>query len=553
MEIKPHYILVLGSLISHLLVNAAPNPGAAPSDTTARASDPCRELIAGLVSNSVNVEPFLQVAACRLHSESGGRSPTHLAQVRSNPSDSILKSRLPDDVNWYIRHLSQFRSRRDSARVVNMAYLVNTKNLKNPEVFRELAEDYIMLSDPFHAALAYLKVAERDSMQNGMVQYQLENLLRTLTVETPTTQLLDSLTTAFSPTQAKSADILEMLCWEYRNYSCAYRNFMSSLSLRNPGPGAILDRVNRLQTFGLFDNASAILDKLAWRTLSQPWQSTARNLYLRIRFQLKDWHSIVAETMVTSEVRQKPLNEEEVFIVANAQLKLGDPEKALFWLKRLEEKTTPSLWAFRGRLLKAQSFLAQGKAQESADVLKALKQDPKRQEGTGPILFWQGCLAVDRGHFGAAESLFVLASAYTGSEEAQRALEYRFYLMQDTGASRPHFFRGLMESPHDNPTRLQSMQRVSQSSPLWPHAQLEKAQILVQMSLPDSAEKVLDFAAHNSQDRLAGLHAEARAAFLAEKLSGGRQAALARYEDLLIKYQQGIIPEFSRERIKALK
>lgn len=553
MEIKPHCILVLGSLISHLLVNAAPKPWAAPADTTVRASDPCRELIAGLISNSINVEPFLQVAACRLHSESGGRSPSQLAQTRSNPFDSILKSRLPDDANWYIRHLSQFRSRRDSARVVNMAYLVDAKNLKSPEVFRELAEDFLMLSDPYRAALAYLHLAERDSMQNGMVQYQLENLMRTLTAETPTTQILDSLTATFASTQAKSADILEMLCWEYQNYSCAYRNFMTSLSLRNPGPATILDRVNRLQTFGFFDNASAVLDKLAWRTLSQPWQTTARNLYLHIRFQLKDWHSIVADTTVTGEVRQKPLTEEEVFIVADAHLKLGDPEKALIYLKRLEDKSTTSLWAFRGRLLKAQSFLAQGKAQEAADVLKALKQDPKRQEGTGPILFWQGCLAVEGGHFAAAESLFVLASAYTGSEEAQRALEYRFYLMQDTGEARPHFFRGLIESPHDNPTRLQSMLRVSQSSPLWPHAQLEKAQILVQMGLVDSAEKVLDFTAHHSQDRLAGLHAEAKAAFLVEKFSGGRQAALARYEDLLIKYQQGVIPEFSRERIKALK
>jgi hypothetical protein len=52
---------------------------------------------------------------------------------------------------------------------------------------------------------------------------------------------------------------------------------------------------------------------------------------------------------------------------------------------------------------------------------------------------------------------------------------------------------------------------------------------------------------------LAGYEAEARAAFLEEKLPGGRQAALARYEDLLIKYQRGVIPEFSRGRIRALR
>jgi hypothetical protein len=97
------------------------------------------------------------------------------------------------------------------------------------------------------------------------------------------------------------------------------------------------------------------------------------------------------------------------------------------------------------------------------------------------------------------------------------------------------------------------LDRVARESPLWPFAQLEKAQIHLQNGDPDSAEAVFDSVSKQSPDKLAGFQAEAKAAFTAEKFPGGRQAALARYEDLLIKYQQGVIPEFSRGRIKALK
>jgi hypothetical protein len=327
------------------------------------------------------------------------------------------------------------------------------------------------------------------------------------------------------------------------------------MDLKNPGPSLVLERVNRFQSLGYFDYAAAIMDKLAWRKLSQPWLTLARTLHLQIRNQLQDWPAITAEAQastVTGQVRPPPLSDEETFIVANAFLKLGRPEETLARVKRLEEKGEAP-WGFRGRLLKAQAQMALGRSKEAGQTLDALKRDPKRQEATGPILFWQACLALDQGRDVSADSLLVLASAYTGAEESQRALEYRFFLLVDTGKARAPFFKGLPESPHSPAERRQSLDRVDAQSGLWPFAQLEKAQILLQNGEPDSAEAVFDLVSKRSPDRLAGFQAEAKAAFTAEKLPGGRQAALARYEDLLIKYQQGVIPEFSRGRIKALR
>lgn len=509
---------------------------------------PCRDAIEPLPVTGLDPTPYLVAADC-LRRKDSVSAPASL----HDPADSILRSRLTDNKNWYLTHLDRFLLHHDTPHALDMAFLAELKNLPDPAIFRELAEIYQMVPDPYRAGLAFLREAELDSVQIGTVQYQLENLLRTSATDIPATDLLDSLTAGSVPADPTAAGILESLCWGNRNYGCAYRNFQAGLALRNPGPGATLERVNRFQSIGYFDYAANLLEKMAWRGLNQPWQSMARTLHLQIRYQLKDWPAIAAETGVTGGLHGPIPSDEETFITATALLKLGKPDQALIRLKRLEEKSTPP-WGYRGRLLRAQALMSLGRPKESAQTLDALKRDPQRQEGTGPILFWQGCLALDQGHYASAESLMVLSSAYTGNEEAQKALEYRFFLLQDTTAeSRGHFFRGLADAPHSAAERLQSLDKVAPGSALWPFARIEKAQIFVQTGLPDSAEAVLDDVAKRSPDRLAGLQAEAKAAFLQEKLPGGKQAALARYEDLLIKYQQGVIPEFSRGRIKALK
>ena len=508
-----------------------------------------------------------------------GASPISLSPLERNlrapgglsnlPSDSLLRTKLPAAKMWFMNHMERQRVKRDIPRMLDMAYLTEIKGLPDAEIHRELSAVYQAVPDGYRAGLALLRQSELDSMQNGYIQYQMESLLHNASSDVPTLELLDSLTARYPHRTGRTAEILEGLSWSNRDYPAAYKNLKAMMSLKNPGPGVVLERVNRLQGLGYFDYAAALLDGLSWRRLPPPWFTVARALHLQIRSQLQDWPSVIAVAAdagapsgaaspeaapgVTGGVRQPPFGDEESFLIGTAYLKLGMAQDALAKARRLEEKGGPP-WGFRGRLLKAQAQLAMGKPKDAAQTLTALKKDPKRQEGTGPILFWQGCLALDQGRFASADSLMVLASAYTGGEEAQRALEYRFYLLLDTAAGpRPHFFRGLPESPHSPADRRQSLDRVAQDSPLWPFAQLEKAQIHLQNGDPDSAEAVFDAVSKRSPDRLAGFQAEAKAAFTAEKLPGGKQAALARYEDLLIKYQQGVIPEFSRGRIKALK
>jgi hypothetical protein len=533
----------------------------------------CRDALAALTAlpaGRLEPAPYLAAAACLRRQDSlsarpgdaGAHSPLErilrAASRRSAASaDSLLKARLPEGKNWFLTNLERARVRREIPQMLDMAYLTEAKGLSDADVYRELSALYLAVPDTYHSGLALLYQAELDSVQGGYIQYQLENLAHYAGSDIPAADLIDSLTNGYAHRNARTAELLENLAWSNRNYPAAYLNLMAIMNLKPPSPSFALERVNRFQSLGYFDYAAAILDKLAWRKLPQPWLSLARTLYLQIRSALQDWPAVAAEAAgteaaVTGMVRPAPFNDEETFLIGNALLRLGKPEAALARGKRLEEKGEAP-WGFRGKLLEAQALMALGKPQEAGRTLDALKRDPKRREGTGPILFWQACLALDQERYVSAESLLVLASAYTGVEEAQRALEYRFFLMADTGKSRPDFFRGLPESPHGLAERRQSLDKVEAGSGLWPFAQLEKAQILLQNGHPDSAEAVFDAVSKRSPDRLAGFQAEAKAAFTAEKLPGGRQAALARYEDLLIKYQQGVIPEFSRGRIKALR
>lgn len=528
----------------------------------------CRDMLAALPTGMPDAPAYLDAAACLRRADSSAAGPRmpferFLADRSARPSEKLLRAKLPAGEGWLPGWLTRMRARRDPSRILDAAWLAEAclaaddggSGPSASEAWRELFSLYQSLPDPFHAALSLLRQVEIDSAQSGLAQYQLENVLRAPGTEVPPQAWLDSLSAAYRHRVPRTAEILENLAWGERAYAAAFRSFQALRSLRDPGPGAALDRVNRFQSLGYFDYAAAILAGTDWRKWPQPWRAQARSAALRIRFQMQDWTGLLAEAGgadVTGKLPTAEYGGEEAGFVAAALLKLGRAQEALDLAGRAAK--APSPWGFRARLLIAQAQMALARPQEAARTLDALKRDPQRKEGTGPILFWQACLALDQGRFTAADSLLVLASAYTGGEEAQRALDYRFFLLLDTAASaRGPFFHGLPEAPRSAAERRANLDRVPAASQLWPFAQLEKAQILLSQSDPDSAVAVFDAVAKRSPVRLAGYEAEARAAFLEEKLPGGRQAALARYEDLLIKYQRGVVPEFSRGRIRALR
>lgn len=575
-RIAPARAVLLFSALAASALASGPPPAAdtapaLPAATPGRAStDSCAGLIAALPAGRNDAGPYLDAAACLRRADSAAarkRMPLEraLAEGRLAPADSLLAARAPHERAWLMSWMERLRTRRDPARVLDMLRLAEAVLLADGPAgkpgdaiaWREAAALYQSLPDPdpFHAALALLRQAELDTAQATYAQYQIANVLRAAATDAPVEGLLDSLAAAYRHRTPRTAEMLETLAWGERGYRAAFRSLLARMKLGGIDPAAVLDRADRFRTLGYSDFAQAVLDAAHWRDFPQPWRARARSAALRIRFQAQDWAGLLSEAGgdETGKPRNAAEGGEEACYVAAALLHLGRAQEARELLRGPAARA-PSPWGFQARLLAAQAEMALSRPREAERLLSALKRDPARREGSGPILFWQACLALDEARFEAADSLLVLASAYAGSEESQRALDYRFFLLLDTAqAARRAFFQGLPEAPRNGGERSRNLDRVPGSSPLWPFARLEKAQILAAQGEGDSALAVLDSVARKSPLRLAGYEAEARAAFLEEKMPNGRQAALARYENLLIQYQRGVIPEFSRGRIEALE
>ncbi len=527
---------------------ATSHPGENPA-SPARAATPCGDLLAALhPSTNADPAPWLAAARCLRQRDS--------ATGNTFADDSLLRSRLPESKAWYLTHLERLRLQGDAEHAADMAYLTERRAPADPDLERELAEVYPILPDLFHAALALLRAADLDTEQTASTASQIDNLLRLSASDAPVSLILDSLARTFRPQHRRPEEILEALCWNHRDYPCAFASATQSMRIRKTESTRAdiahdLDRADRFHSAGYFDYAASILETAGWRTQPPPWRTRMRGLFIQIRYQMQDWPAIAEESGESPWDRHPDVTPPELFAAASAQLKIGNPSAAARIAARVEEGPDGA-WAYRAKLLRAQALLALGRSDEAADLLSQMKKDPDRTEATGPILFWQGCLAIEREKYPAAESLFVLASAYTGSEESQRALEYRFFLVADT-TGRRFFFPGLQESPRSAQDRLLRLAEVPAASGLWVFAGIEKAQIRLTLHQTDSALAEFERVAGSAGDKQTAMLANAKAAFLKEKLPGGKQAALATYEGLLINYQRGVIPEFSRGRIRALQ
>jgi hypothetical protein len=201
-------------------------------------------------------------------------------------------------------------------------------------------------------------------------------------------------------------------------------------------------------------------------------------------------------------------------------------------------------------ILSARLSGCRGRWREAETRLQAWKEHPRRRESTADILFWQAWAALHQSQRQRADSLLVLASAYAGENSSQKALEYRYAALVDSGAALRDYLQGLPESPLPDSLRLAALDRVPPASPLRPHARWEQY-LFLETRDPARALEVLEDLARDPST-LPGRKAAGRWAYV--KLESNHpDSALAAYERLLLQYQQGIPAEFARSRIQALK
>lgn len=237
----------------------------------------------------------------------------------------------------------------------------------------------------------------------------------------------------------------------------------------------------------------------------------------------------------------------------DSALDAGDVQLAdsLFTLAApIPTSATSAASRHRREILTARLAAARGDWKTSADRLKAWENSPARQTGSGEILFWRGWVALHQARIPEADSLFVLASAYSGEPRAQDALEYRFSALLDNSPALQDYLRGLPESPLPASLRIASLERVPENSRLRPQALWQLALLLEARGESARARDLLT-ALSRDTGSLPGRRATAVLAFLRE--SEQPDSALSAYETLLIQSQQGVIAEFSRKRAQGLR
>ncbi len=525
--------LALLSLLVFSRLYSQSSPQAAPqSDSGICASFPLRP------QAPKNLEDWLRLESCLDSLQDSLRPPFH----------SALRQVLPMEGQWYREQLSRLRSRREIGKALSLARLAEIRNLNDAALQSELSQVYLLDSRFTAAGRSFLRSVAAQSEQSGTVQYQLENMIRQASAWIEPDDLLDSLSRFFPGGPAVVHQTLEKVAWSLGHYPGAFDNLWKRHLLDTLTWEELESAAQRFQHAGYFDYTVRLLDGVDWQLLPAEKRKRALLMFHRVHFELRDWKTLASHPSIENAASYSP---EQQYILAHALAMVGNPTAASRLLDKVEASQATD-WIHRARILRARTLILSGNPQEALRLLRREKTGKQREAGTGPLLFWEAIASLHLNRYQAADSLFMQASAYAGSEEAQRSLQYRNWLMLDTSTTaRRAFFHGLDEAPQPPEMRLDSLKAVPAASPLFPHARMEMAYRLLETESPDAALEILEKLASSGTDPLA-VKAKALAAFILEARLQASEKAVVKYRSLLLEYQQGVFPEFSRRRMRSL-
>jgi hypothetical protein len=231
-------------------------------------------------------------------------------------------------------------------------------------------------------------------------------------------------------------------------------------------------------------------------------------------------------------------------------LESGDLERADSLHSTLSPQSRPPSWRHRHEIVKARLAASRGDWRAAEKALRAWNQNSARTGGSGEVLFWLGWAAMHQAKVSMADSLLVLASAYTEESRAQQALEYRLNGLLENGPSLQHYLRGLPESPLPLNLRRQSLHQIPTESQLYAHARWHLMVLHALAGESVEAAAIMDTLSRFPQS-IPGKRAIAYKAYLSESMAP--DTALTLYEFLLMQQQQGVTAEFARKRLQALR
>lgn len=500
----------------------------------------CSQYIAKIPSQTLDPLVWIRAAFCR-----DSLTP---AKQKETVHRQILQ-KIPLDLTWWVEIL---RQKRNSREFFGGALLAN------------LAEDLPQKNSPLHEELAGIYEVIQQPLK------QIEHLLLQANQE-PTAKL------SFA-SDVKIRSILKPLPSDSASE-------IVHLLLQNP-------ILNTLQTTEILQNIALRsghpdLAYQIWKIRFQKgWASEFPESFLEDLLDQKAWSllaTMLGEPDITHHLtRSLPywmavtrcIDEGKQLVRANwNHLPIEDiPENLLeisllSWIKSVQENLTPYQEEIPKKLLyrmtnsknpvvQHRAFLGQAlvailikEYPVAATHFTQFKQHPQRTSSSAEVYYWQGILEALSIHWEASDSLWFLASRYD-HDLGVKANQLRiFSLLEPTPEVRSHFFKGICPLAFSLTERLESLERVSASSPLFSYAQLEALQILL---IQGKKEAISLWAQKIQQLQLPphflNLSLELQASLL--PLDPLHENSLAKSRALLLKLQQGLFAEFARQKLK---
>jgi hypothetical protein len=442
---------------------------------------------------------------------------------------------------------------------LDLAYLAEIRFRDSPEIRHELNELYRLSSKFYLVGISYLHWLRLDNNNFNSAKHKLDNLFRTAKIEMTPKVLLDTLINTFSPHSSSTLSLLEQLSCKYKNYEGALAAYLGKVKLDSVKWQDTETLLKNFMAAGYYDYANLLLTESVWKKSPPSVYKIGQTYFLKINFHLKNWEVIIGEYKSIKKWKRASWENQFYCAAAFTRHKHNNSDSAQLFRTISREvcdnliKQAPSPWNYKAVFIQTQNLIADKQYSQARELLKREKTRDLRMEGTGSILFWSAVVSIFEKKFRSADSLLMLAASYTEEEFTQRALELRHWLITDSSyANRTLFFNGLEESPFTNNMKMTSLAKIPQTSPLWPYGQLETVRIYRQTGRIDSALIVLKRIQQGGYDQRIQLQAKALATFLKEERAAISKS-LAIYDEILLKYQQGVVSEFLRERIRHLK
>ncbi len=507
----------------------------------------CGEILEKIPKASKDLDHWLKFSHCLKEVSPPQKIPAYLKKA---------SGKFPQEESWIFQTLKNYRIHQESKSALGFAYLAENLVLETSLIRGELSETYLQNSEFVLAARSYLSETKDSGIRQFTINFKFKSLFKAASISYSAPELMDSLLVSLNEMDENQLIFLSDISWE-QNYPkgalvCLLR--LKELGFLNWDYANMwIQKFNNSKNF----RESKILLSAFDKANNPREKQIVFGYKIFLAYELQDWAAFPRLKSNPELIKNLPPDYQYYLsyglLKASYKNQNDSLRKASAKVANMLVDNRDKHWSQKALFVKVQIHIAEGKLKEARKKLLAEKHNPNREAGSGEILHWMAVVDLFEGYLKSADSLLVLSSSYTGEDFTQKSLEYRHFLVLDSSKSNvQNMLAGLEEHPSSLSEKLKYLAKIPENSALWGHAQLRRSEIFENLGKTDSSLAMLKRLSESQNSSWLGHLAKSKLNFLKEA-DISHEKSLEAYDEILLKYQRGILSEFSRERVKKIK